>query len=85
MLHHMGRFRMRHMVQAQLFRKSNPDAHYANAVYKFMREQAVKNRQNIVFFSVDAKCKVPLGEPGYPIVAVTGAKKVMLVLMKSFC
>ena len=32
-----------------LFRKSNPDTHYANAVYKFMREWAVKNRQNIAF------------------------------------
>ena len=45
MLHHTGQFRIRCMMQAQLFQKSNPDAHYANAAYKFMREQAVKNRQ----------------------------------------
>ena len=71
MLHQTSRFRIRRMVQAQLFRKSKPDAHYANAVYKFMREQAVKNYQNIDVFSADAKCKVPIGEPGYPIAAVT--------------
>ena len=32
MLHHTSRSRIRHMVQAQLFQESNPDAHYANAV-----------------------------------------------------
>ena len=41
MLYHTGRFKIRRVVQARLFRKSNPDAHYVNVV---------KNRQNIVFF-----------------------------------
>ena len=82
-VNHMGQFRIRRMLQARLFRKSNPDAHYANAVYKFMRERAVKNRQNIAF-SADAKCKVPTGEPGYPIVAVTGGKKVIVGLNEKF-
>ena len=42
---------IRHMVQAQLFQKSNPDTHYAHAVFKFMREWAVKNHQNIAFLA----------------------------------
>ena len=84
MLHHTGRFRIRRMVQARLFRKSNPEAHYANAAYKFMRERAVKNRQNIAFFSEDAKCKVPIAEPGYPIAAVTRRKKVIVGLNGKF-
>ena len=85
MLHQTSRFRIRRMVQAQLFRKSNPDAHYANAVYKFMREQAVKNCQNIDFFSADAKCKVPIGEPGYPIAAVTRGKNSCAMLIPRLC
>ena len=84
MLHHTGRFRIRHMVQIRLFRKSNPDAHYVNAAYKFMREQAIKNRQNIAFFSADEKCKVPIGEPGYPIAAVTGGEKIIVSLNEKF-
>ena len=68
------------MVQAGLFQKSNPDAHYANAAYKFMRERVVKTRQNIAFFSADAKCKVPIGESGYPIAVVTRGKKVIVGL-----
>ena len=78
MLHHTGRFRIRHMVQAWLFWSSNPDTHYAHAVKKFMREQAVKNWQNIAFSSMDSKCKVPIGEPGYLIAAVTRGKKVIV-------
>ena len=80
MLHHTGRFRIRRVVQAQLFQKSNPDAHYANAAYKFMRVRVVKTRQNIAFFSADAKCKVPIGESGYPIAVVTRGKKVIVGL-----
>ena len=60
MLHYTGRCKIRHMVQERLFRKSNPDAHYANSIYKFLKERAVKNRQNIAFFSADTKCKVPV-------------------------
>ena len=66
------------MVQARLFRKSNPDAHYANSIYKFLKERAVRNHQNVDFFSADAKCKVPVGEPGYPIATVTRGKKVIV-------
>ena len=72
------------MVQAQLFQKNNPDAHYANAAHKFMRERAVKNHQNIAFFRVDAKCKLPIKEPGYPIAAVTRGKKVIVGLNEKF-
>ena len=55
MLHYTGRFKIRRMVQARLFRKSNPDAHYANSIYKFLKDRDVKNRQKVAFFSADAK------------------------------
>ena len=84
MLHHTARFRITRVVQTRLFRKSNPDAHYTNAVYKFMRERVVKNCQNIAFFSADAKNKVPIGEPGYPIAAVTRGKEVIVGLNEKF-
>ena len=77
-------FRIRRVVQARLFRKSNPDAHYANAVYKFMRERVVKNRQNIAFFSTHTKCKEPIGEAAYRIAAVTRGKKVIVGLNEKF-
>ena len=49
-----------------------------------MRKQAVKNWQNIAFSSTDSKCKVPIGEPGYLIAAVTRGKKVIVALDEKF-
>ena len=43
-----------------------------------MKECAVQNHQNVAFFSADAKCQVPVGEPGYPIATVTRGKKVIV-------
>ena len=77
MLHYTGKFKMRRMVQARLFRKSNPNSYCANAVFKFMKIRAVKNRHDVAFFSANAKCKVPVGEPDFPIASVTCGKKVI--------
>ena len=43
LLYYMGRFKVCHMVQARLLRKNNLDVHYANAVYKFLKQQAIMN------------------------------------------
>ena len=40
-LHYTGRFRR--IVHARLLRKNNPDVHSASAVYKFLKQQAIKN------------------------------------------
>ena len=83
-LHYTGRFKVRRMVQARLLRKKNPDAHYANAVYKFLKQRAVKNQNNVAFFSADAKCKVSVGEPGFPIAAVARGMKVVVRVNETF-
>ena len=56
----------------------NHDAHYANAVYKFLKQRAIKNRNNVAFFSTSAKCKVSVGEPGFLVAAVVRGKKVVV-------
>ena len=38
LLHYTGRFRVRHVVQACILRKTNPDADYARAVYSFLKK-----------------------------------------------
>ena len=70
------------MVQVRLLRKNNPDAHYANAVYKFLKQRAVKNRNNVPFFSADAK--VSVSKPGFPIAAVAQGKKVVVGVNETF-
>ena len=85
MLHHTGRFKIRRIVQARLFRISNQDARYTNAIYRFMREGAVKNRQNIAFFQ--RGCKMQCTYWGTRLSNCSSSKrgkKLLLALMKSF-
>ena len=69
---------MKRMVQARLLRKNNTDSHYANAIYSFLKERAVLNITSTAMFSADAKCKVTVGEPDYPIAAVSRGKAVIV-------
>ena len=64
--HYTGHFKVKRMVQARVLRKNNPDSHYANAVYSFLNTSATKCNDT-TFTSMDAKCKISVGEPGYPI------------------
>ena len=70
------------MVQARVLRKHNFDSHYTNAIYSFMKERAVKYREDTVMVSADATCKVSVGEPGYPIAAVSRGKQVIVGTFK---
>ena len=72
------------MVQARLLKKYNPDTHYANVVYKFLKQRAVKNWNNVAFFSADAKCKVSVDKPGFPVAAIVWGKKVVVIVNETF-
>ena len=66
---------MRRAVQARLLQKRNPDAH-ARAVFKFLKQRAIKD--TTAFLSADAKCTISVGEPGFPLAAITRGKKVTI-------
>ena len=84
MLHYTGRFKVKRMIQARLFRKNNPDAQYCNAIYNFMKQRAIKHRTDSIFFSTDAKCKVSVGEPDLPLASVSRVKKVVIWVNELF-
>ena len=84
MLQYTGKFKVKRMVQARLFRKNNPDAHYCNAIYNFIKQRAMKDRLNATFFSSDAKCKISVGEPDFPLASVSIGKKVIVGVNESF-
>ena len=85
-LHRTGRFRIRRMVQAWLFRKSNADAHYANAVYKFMRERTgCQKSSKYSFFQYGCKMQGTYwGTRLSDCSSNRREKKLSLVLMRSF-
>ena len=84
MLHYTGRFKVKRMIQARLFRKNNPDAQYCNAIYNFIKQRAIKHRTDSIFFSTDAKCKVSVGEPDLPLASVSRVKKVVIWVNELF-
>ena len=83
-LHYTGRFKVCRMVQARLLRKNNPDACYANAVYKFLKQQAINNQNNVAFYSTNTKCKAVVCEPGFLVAATMRGKKVVVGVNETF-
>ena len=78
LLHYTGRFKVKRMVQARIMRKHNDDLHYNNAIFSFLKTRAKQYAKSTTFVTADAKCKVPVGEPGFPIAAVARGKKVIV-------
>ena len=77
-LKYTGRFKIKRMIQSRVMRKENCDLHYTNAIYSFLKDRAQSYADSCSLVSADAKCKVTLGEPGYPIAAVTRGKRVIV-------
>ena len=46
------------MVQARQFRKAHEDSHYAAAIFRYQREQAVMFREESLFICMDDKHRV---------------------------
>jgi hypothetical protein len=73
-----SRFKVKMMVQKRQFRFSHPDSHYCAAIFRYMREYAVLNRNISLFVSLDDKHKVKVGEPGNPVAAVERGRRVIV-------
>ena len=83
-LSHTGRLKVQYMVQAKQFRKSHPDEHYAAALFRYMREFAVKFKTVTEMVCLDDKHRMKVGEPGYPVAAVERGRRVIVKMGTSF-
>ncbi|PKY22926.1 hypothetical protein RhiirB3_504468, partial [Rhizophagus irregularis] len=57
-----GRFQIRYMIQARQIRKSHIDSHYCSALWRYLREFAIKFKEYTTLICADDKHKVPIGE-----------------------
>ena len=64
-------------VQPCILHRNNPDECYVNAILKFLKERS-QNSKKLLFF-LWAKSEVPIGEPDFPVAAVSRGKKIILV------
>lgn len=85
-MQHTGRFKLKkkYMVQRRQFRKQHVDAHYAAAVFRYLREYAVQFREVSTVVCLDDKHRCKVGEPSFPVAAAERGRKVLVSLTQSF-
>ena len=83
-LQHTGRLKVRYMVQQRQFRKSHPDEHYASAIFRYLRQFAIKYKEESIMACLDDKHKIKVGEPGFPVAAVEWGKRILVKVGASF-
>lgn len=81
--HYRGRLGAKNVVQKRLFRKTHQDEHYAAALFRYEREFALKYRSECIFFCIDDKHRVKVGEPGFPVAAAERGRQVIVSLSET--
>ena len=72
------------MVQSRLLRKSHIDSYYCAALFRYMKEYAIKYSENInLLFEVD-KHTVKVREPSYPVAVSERGESVLVSKSTSF-
>jgi len=61
-MHYTSQFNVKFKVQGRLLRKSNDDAHYCAALFRYLREFCIQYNQWTCLISADDKHKVLIGE-----------------------
>ena len=72
------------MIQQRQFRRSHPDAHYAAAVFRYMRKYALLFSEHCLFLSIDDKHRVKVGERAFPVAAAERGRCVLVGAQEEF-
>ena len=72
------------MIQQRQFRKTHEDEHYASAIFRYLREFAVKHRDITTMVCLDDKHRIKVGEPGFPVAAAERGKRVLVKVGATF-
>ena len=72
------------MVQARQFRKTHEDAHYTAAIFRYVKEFAIRFREHSHMFCLDDKHRMKIGEPGFPVAVAERGRRVMVKVGSSF-
>lgn len=72
------------MIQQRQFRHSHVDAHYCAAIFRYLKEYAIKLRDHTLMVCLDDKHRQKVGEPGLPVASVERGKKVLVSLNETF-
>ena len=79
-----SQFQIKMMVQKRQFRQTHVDAHYCAAMFRYMREFAIRFRDLAIFVSLDDKHRIKVGEPNYPVAAAERGRRVLVGQNETF-
>lgn len=83
-IQYTGNLKVKFQVQSRQLRKTHMDCHYASAVFRYLKELAVKFREYSTMVCMDDKHHCKVGEPGHPVAAVDRGKRVVVSQDKVF-
>ena len=66
------------MVQQRQFRHTHTDAHYCAALFRYLKQYALKLHEHALMACLDDKHRIKVGEPGLPVASVERGKKVLV-------
>ncbi len=79
-----GSLKIKYMIQARQFRHQHADAHYASALFRYLKEFSLKYHHDTSFVCMDDKHSMKVGEPGYPVAAVERGREVLVAMGTRF-
>ena len=72
------------MVKKRQFRKSHIYEHYCAAIFLYLREYALKLRDECLFICLDDKHRLKVGEPGFPVAAAERGRRVIVMKTSAY-
>ena len=66
------------MVQNRQLHCNHIDSHYASALFRYLKELAIKYKDDAYLIFMDDKHRCKVGEPGYPVAAVEHGRQVLV-------
>ena len=60
------------------------DVHYCAALFRYLKQYALKLREHALMACLDDKHRIKVGEPGLPVASVESGQKVLVSLNQSF-
>ena len=66
------------MIQQRQFRHSHVDSHYCAAIFRYLKEYALKLCDHALLVCLDNKHRLKVGKPGLPVASVERGKKVLV-------
>ena len=77
-LQYTGKLNVKVMIQSRQLRVQHDDSHYCAALFKYVKEFAMKYKEHCMLLFMDDKHRCKVGEPGYPVAAVERGKRVIV-------